>query len=220
MSSHQTLEAATQDRKLRLAKLKSLKRKQSDVAGTTLLAPDDDFQRPSVRHKSASSRSPSPDVTATHLSGRNYDSTARGPRLGYETNPSAGQQTLELQATELAAKTKAAAEEEEKADKPLDLFKLQPKKPNWDLKRDLQLRTEVLNVRTDNAIARIVRERVGNAQMEAKERAQLQNRKVGNDATGDGDAIGMEGGTLVEATREMEREQESERDAGAGENLV
>lgn len=147
-----------------------------------------------------------PDVTSTYLSGRNYDRETKGAKLGFETAPSEGKETLERKAAALALETKRQAEEEEKADKPLDLFKLQPKKPNWDLKRDLDRKLEILNVRTDNAIARMVRERIANQQKAAK-------AKVNGSTNGDddgGEAVGMEGSTLVEATNVREREDEEE----------
>jgi coiled-coil domain-containing protein 12 len=107
-------------------------------------------------------------------------------------------------ALELAQKEAAAKEEEEGKDAPIDLFKLQPKKPNWDLKRDLKERMQVLDVRTKNAIARLVRER-----LEAERK-----RKVGE--VGDGDhgedaALPLEGGELLEAVHVRERQEEEER---------
>lgn len=197
MSSHATLEAATQDRKARLAQLKSLKRKQApgdDTDGLSSLENQQDVTLPQESH------SPAPEVTKTYLSGRNYDAETRGPKLGFETAPAEGQITLESQARVIAEETKRQAEEEEKAEKPLDLFKLQPKKPNWDLKRDLGRKLEILNVRTDNAIARLVRERISKAQAEAKSKGQVT----------DGEVVGMDGTTLVEAMHQKEREEEED----------
>lgn len=195
MSNHATLSAATQDRKARLAQLKSLKRKQAPETEQDLVRGVEDHNVPTAQR----SRSPSPSVAKTYLSGRNYDAETRGPKLGFDSAPTAGQKTLEAQAEALAEATRLQAEEDEKADKPLDLFKLQPKKPNWDLKRDLDRKLEVLNVRTDNAIARLVRERIGKAQQEAKAK---------NGAGQDGEAVGMDGASLVEAMHVREREEE------------
>ncbi|KAF2771348.1 hypothetical protein EJ03DRAFT_240864, partial [Teratosphaeria nubilosa] len=161
MASTQALSAAAQDRKARLAQLKSLKRKQPDQEA------NDDSGAPAPKSPRNDSK---PDVTATYLSGRNYDAETKGAKLGFENAPSEGQITLEKKAALLAEETKRQ-QEEEQAEKPLDLFKLQPKKPNWDLKRDLDKKLEVLNVRTDNAIARLVRERIANQQKLAKEKA-------------------------------------------------
>ncbi|KAH9808851.1 pre-mRNA-splicing factor cwf18-like [Teratosphaeria destructans] len=193
MASTQALSAAAQDRKARLAQLKSLKRKQADQeAGDDSCAPTPKSPRNDLK----------PEVTATYLSGRNYDTETKGAKLGFENAPSEGQITLEKKAALLAGEIKRQHDEEEKADKPLDLFKLQPKKPNWDLKRDLDMKLEVLNVRTDNAIARLVRERIANQQKLAKE-------KAGAAANGgaDGEAVGMEGATLVEAANMRERKE-------------
>lgn len=210
---HTTLSAAADDRKARLAKLKSLKRKQPE---DEIVAPESDRQK----SPAAPSEAPAPDlqqreeqeqiekdVSRIHLSGRNYDAETKGPKLGFEAPPTLrpDEQTLEEQAAELEAEIKRKAEEEAKEDKGIDLFKLQPKKPNWDLKRELNKKLEVLNVRTDNAIARLVRERLQAKQGEA--------RKSGTAAT-DGEAVaaGIEGGELEEIVRLREREEaEDER---------
>ncbi|KAI0012246.1 cwf18 pre-mRNA splicing factor-domain-containing protein [Xylariaceae sp. FL0662B] len=194
-ASHTNLSAATDDRKARLARLKNLKRKQ----------PADEIVAPE------SERSASPpvetDVARLHLSGRNYDVEAKGPKLGFEAPPTLGVEgpTLEEQAAEVEEEIRRKAAEDEKDDKGIDLFKLQPKKPNWDLKRDLDKKLEILSVRTDNAVARLVRERIGNAQAAAKKTAQPV-------ANGDGseEAAGMEGVALVEGLRVREREEEEE----------
>ncbi|KAI0879136.1 cwf18 pre-mRNA splicing factor-domain-containing protein [Hypoxylon argillaceum] len=196
-ASHATLGIASDDRKARLAKLKSLKRKQ----------PADEVVA------SESERPASPpaefDITTRHLSGRNYDAETRGPKLGFEAPPTLGMAgpTLEEQAALVEEETRAKAAENAKEDQGIDLFKLQPKKPNWDLKRDLDKKLEVLNVRTDNAIARLVRERIANAQAAAK--------KIAQPVAADGDdgsveAAGMDGVALVEGLRVREREEEEE----------
>ncbi|KAI1156859.1 cwf18 pre-mRNA splicing factor-domain-containing protein [Nemania diffusa] len=196
-ASHATLGIASDDRKARLAKLKSLKRKQ----------PADEVVAPE------SERSASPpaevDIATRHLSGRNYDAETRGPKLGFEAPPTLGMAgpTLEEQAALVEEETRAKAAENAKEDQGIDLFKLQPKKPNWDLKRDLDKKLEVLNVRTDNAIARLVRERIANAQAAAK--------KIAQPVAADGDdgsveAAGMDGVALVEGLRVREREDEEE----------
>ena len=204
MASTQALSAAAQDRKARLAQLKSLKRKQPDESQEERT---DEPAAKSPRHRDQ------PDVpeftSNTYLSGRNYDPESKGPKLGFETAPSDGRDTLENKAAVLVAETRRQAEEEEKADKPLDLFKLQPKKPNWDLKRDLDRKLEVLNARTDNAIARLVRERITSQQKAAKARVAGGVNGSANgagDDGGEGEAVGMEGTTLVEATNVRERE--------------
>jgi coiled-coil domain-containing protein 12 len=196
-TTNASLRAAADERKTRLAKLKSLKRKQ----------PDDEVVPPE------STRSPSPppsnDVAKLHLSGRNYDPETKGPKLGFEAPPTLAldKPTLEQQAAEVEAEIRRKAEEDEKEDQGVDLFKLQPKKPNWDLKRDLEKKLEILNVRTENAIASLVRERIEGAQKAAKAR----NNGSGTSAASEGgEEMGMEGVALVEGLRVREREEEME----------
>ncbi|KAH7326051.1 cwf18 pre-mRNA splicing factor-domain-containing protein [Stachybotrys elegans] len=194
MSSQASLSAAADERKARLAKLKNLKRKQ----------PNDEVAAPE------SARSPSPpqepDVSRLHLSGRNYDPETRGPRLGFEAPPTLGLEkpTLEEQAAEVEAEVKQRAEEEAAEEKDIDLFKLQPKKPNWDLKRDLDKKLEILNVRTDNAIARLVRERITGAQKAAQKSTDVDASRI------EGAGAGVDGIALVEGLRVREREEEEE----------
>ncbi|KAI9673296.1 MAG: hypothetical protein M1829_004361 [Trizodia sp. TS-e1964] len=181
MSSHSLLEAHTADRKARLAQLKSLKRKQA-----------------SSHEEENDLPPPPPSAAELHLSGRNYSVETRGPKLGFEHAPTENETTLEDQAREIAQATAAQQRAEEAADRPIDLFKLQPKKPNWDLKRDLERRLAVLNVRTDNAIRRMVVQRVKGLQQGAR-------------AGEDGDALGMEGVSFVEGVHVREREEMEER---------
>lgn len=186
-STTSSLDAAATDRKARLAKLASLKRKQPD--------------------SSADSSEPTPpSVTTTYLSGRNYDPATKGPKLGFEMAPTEGQITLEDQAAAIALETSEATKAEEAADRPIDLFKLQPKKPNWDLKRDLNEKLKVLNVRTENAIARLVRERIEGAKKAAKEKmVQKDSDKAGET---EGEEVGIDGETLVQGVHIREREKQ------------
>jgi len=66
---------------------------------------------------------------------------------------------------------------------------------------------EVLDVRTGNAIARLVRERI---EAQRKKLGQLQEGQEKGKVIDDGEAVGLEGTTLVEATREREREDEED----------
>lgn len=195
-STHASLDAAATERKARLAKLASLKRKQPE--------PDADPSHDAPTNGDPSDQNPS--VATTFLSGRNYDPTTRGPKLGFESAPTEGLTTLEIQASSIAKATAEAAAEEEAADKPIDLFKLQPKKPNWDLKRDLNEKLKVLNVRTENAIARLVRERIEGARKAEKEKKNGAGSLNGEE----GEDVGMDGGTLVEGVHVREREEEEE----------
>jgi coiled-coil domain-containing protein 12 len=187
-----SLSAAVDERKARLSQLRNLKRKQ----------PADEVAPPE------STRSPSPpqepDVSKLHLSGRNYDPETRGPKLGFDAPPTLGLEkpTLEDQAAEVEAEIREKAAEDENDDKGIDLFKLQPKKPNWDLKRDLDKKMQILNTKTDNAIAKLVRDRIKAQELSNK------SKQLGNNE--DGEAIGVDGVALVEGLKVREREEEEE----------
>lgn len=204
-ATHTSLSAASDERKARLAKLKNLKRKQ----------PTDEIVAPE------STRSPSPpaepDVTRLHLSGRNYDPETKGPKLGFEAPPTLGvEKTLEQQAAEVEEQVRQKAEEEEQDDKGVDLFKLQPKKPNWDLKRDLDKKLEILNVRTENAIARLVRERIEGAQKAARIKAG-KSAALGDNSE---EEMGIDGIALVEGVRVQEREEEEDARRGREDEML
>ena len=152
-----SLDAAAAARKERLSQLKSLKRKQPSAA------PDTSEE---VADKAAASSTSPPNKDdgtkdVSHLlSGRNFDIEERAPKMGFVSQPSAGQETVEEIAANIAEETRKQRVEVEKEDKPLDLFNLQPKKPNWDLKRDVEKKMERLNQRTDIAIARLIKARL------------------------------------------------------------
>ncbi|RAR14767.1 cell cycle control protein cwf18 [Stemphylium lycopersici] len=211
MSSHEKLSAAANDRKSRLAQLKSLKRKQEQISD----APEATDSSPSAQLQTETSQAltrtedddEKPSIAATYLSGRNYDATTRNVKLGFDNLPiSDPTNTLEYKAEQLALETKAQQDAEKAEDKGLDLFKLQPKKPNWDLKRDLDQKMKGLQVQTDNAIAKLVRERV-----EAQKAIREKQPTDGSN----GEEVGMEGSELVEAMhlKEQEEERERKRDA-------
>jgi coiled-coil domain-containing protein 12 len=205
MSTHEKLSAAANDRKSRLAQLKSLKRKQEQISD----APEEAANSPSAQLQTETSQALTRteeaeelSVATTYLSGRNYDPTTRNVKLGFDNLPIADPtDTLEYKAQQLALETKAQQDAEKAEDKGLDLFKLQPKKPNWDLKRDLEQKMKGLNVQTENAIAKLVRERV-----EAQKR-----ERIGKGGEKEGEEVGMEGTELVEAMHLKEQEEERER---------
>jgi coiled-coil domain-containing protein 12 len=192
-----SLDAAAADRKAHLASLRSkfLKRKapasdeqdEHDEANSPRERTDDDKTEEA------------PDVTKLYLSGRNYDIETKGPKLGFDVAPNENVDTLEDRTETIIAETKAAQQKEATEDKPLDLFSLQPKKPNWDLKRDLEKRMKVLNSRTDNAIAKLVRERINGTKLKE------QKEQNGN-AGGESEATGIEGNSLVEGVHLREQE--------------
>ncbi|KAI8141576.1 cwf18 pre-mRNA splicing factor-domain-containing protein [Fennellomyces sp. T-0311] len=67
-------------------------------------------------------------------------------------------ETVESETKDYTKKALAAAAEQEKEE--VDLFNLAPKKPNWDLKRDVEKKLEKLDRRTQRAILEIIRERL------------------------------------------------------------
>ncbi|KAL8674475.1 MAG: hypothetical protein Q9168_001140 [Polycauliona sp. 1 TL-2023] len=190
-STHASLDAAATERKARLAKLKSLKRKQPDT-------PTEESTESISETRDDTATSASLPITSTYLSGRNYDPNTRGPRLGFEVAPTENAETLENRADRVERETREKEAKEEQEDKPIDLFRLQPKKPNWDLKRDVARKMEVLDRRTENAIARIVRERI-----------QGEKKKNGPESSNDdGQELGMKGVELVEGVHLREKEEE------------
>ncbi|KJZ79640.1 hypothetical protein HIM_01109 [Hirsutella minnesotensis 3608] len=196
-SSLNTLGAASEDRKARLAKLRGLKRKQ----------PLDENTEPEPEREQAPPQDDEADVSRQYLSGRNYDFETHGPKLGFEHMPNVGldKPTLEEQAAEVEAEVQKQAADEAQDDKGIDLLKLQPKKPNWDLKRTLDAKMEILNARTNNAITKMVRERISGSQRSA------QKSNSSDNALADGEAVGVEGLSLVEGLRVREQ-QERERE--------
>ena len=84
MPPSSTLEAAAQDRKARLAQLRSLKRKQPDPSTEEEL----DFGASKPEEENLEEK----DVTRKYLSGRNYDPETRGPKLGFDAAPIEGQE--------------------------------------------------------------------------------------------------------------------------------
>ncbi|KAL4930085.1 CCDC12/cwf18 family protein [Aspergillus undulatus] len=189
-SNHASLDAAATDRKARLAKLAALKRKQ----------PEPEAESEAAEQKEES-QNDTIDVKTKYLSGRNYDTQTGGAKLGFDQAPIDGQITIETQAEELAREVAEQTKKDEDADQPIDLFKLQPKKPNWDLKRDLDEKMKILNARTQNAIAKLVRQRIEDSQRAAKAK--------GAGANGDkqGEEVGIEGDMLVEGIHVREREE-------------
>lgn len=193
MSSIASLDAQSAARKERLAQLKSLKRKQP------LTDPP-----PSQEVTVTAGDSETPEKgTNVHLSGRNYDIESRAPKMGFVSAPSEGQETLEDAAKKIVETTKALQMEDEKNDKPIDLFNLQPKKPNWDLKRDADKKLEKLNQKTDIAIAKIIRARIEEARQ----------KRIGQSEGGD-ETEDVEG-NVASIVQEKEKERERERDTNA-----
>ncbi|KAI5837555.1 cwf18 pre-mRNA splicing factor-domain-containing protein [Morchella snyderi] len=203
MSSIASLDAAAAARKERLAKLNSLKRKQPTSTGTDTEIPD----TPASEALSKSS-SPSGVKDTSHLlSGRNYDIESRAPKMGFAQAPTEGVDTLEDLVEAIITKTKEQQLAEGKNDKAIDLFSLQPKKPNWDLKRDVDKKLEKLDMKTDVAIAKIIRARI-----EEAKKKKVENKEYGDEMDG---VEGNLGAMVMEREREAENEREA---AGEGDS--
>ena len=157
-----SLDAQGEERKKRLAQLKSLKRKQ-DVGGEHGAA----AAAVAIAHHGGEATDEISE-RGIRLSGRNFDAEERAPKMGFTHAPNEGQETVENRAMEIVDVVKAQQVEEEAAEKPIDLFNLQPKKPNWDLKRDVDKKLQRLKPRTKSAIAKLVQERI-NATKTGKE---------------------------------------------------
>lgn len=144
MSSGNTLESQAASRKERLAQLRSLKRK---AEGQSVEEQEDDKQRRQNEKEEV-------------FIGRNYDEKNRAPKVGFEEAPTEGQETVELVAEELEQDALNKLTSRSTAE--LELSSLQPKSVNWDLKRDLESKLSILDARTDNAIIRMVKDRLQN----------------------------------------------------------
>ncbi len=130
-----SLESQSQQRKERLARLKNLKRKDGG------------------------SESEEPNGGLSLLPGRNFDVTSRDAKFGYNENPSENMETVEKEALKLMEREREQREADAlKVD--LDLDSIQPKRVNWDLKRDAEDKLAILKKRTDVAISKLVRQRL------------------------------------------------------------
>ncbi|KAK9352634.1 mRNA splicing factor [Lipomyces doorenjongii] len=170
-----SLDSQVLSRKERLAQLRNLKRKREEErqedAGATRNRLHEDEQPGEVQDL-ATSLEDSEDarydeqVIASILPRRNYDPDTQAPRQGYFEPPTASNvPTVEEEAARIE---RAAAVEDEKLQEEqgiedeadLDSSELQPMPVNWDLKRQLTDKLEILQRQTDVALNRIVRERL------------------------------------------------------------
>ncbi|ORY83106.1 mRNA splicing factor [Protomyces lactucae-debilis] len=147
-----SLDENARKRKERLAQLQATKRKHSALEDTEAAAaviaegPDEaDDDEPALKLKVA----------------RNYDMETKLPKLGFLNagEMTGAADTVENRSKALIAEAEAAQEDGEE-DAPLDLEQLQPKKPDWDLKRDLEARMEPLRKKEQQVIDGLVRERI------------------------------------------------------------
>ncbi|GAA5968076.1 hypothetical protein JCM11641_003719 [Rhodosporidiobolus odoratus] len=130
-----SLQQAAEARKARLAALK--KRKTLHDSGAANTADDGDTDQGEV------------------FKFRNYDPATGGARKHARTDE---EDTVEKEVEGLAEGI-IAADEVLRAQE-LDLTNIQPKKPNWDLKRDLERKLSKLKPKTDLAISQLIRKRL------------------------------------------------------------
>jgi coiled-coil domain-containing protein 12 len=164
-----SLSAEAEKRKERLLALKKRKRGQTeDLEESTETpaspsneespTPQSDPAKPYLQFPNTSNPSSLP------VSGRNYDATTRTTKLGYTESPllklPEDFETVEEVAINLAIDAIQEGDKLAKDTGEIDLFSLQPKRPNWDLKRDVEKKLERLKPKTDAAIARLVRDRL------------------------------------------------------------
>ncbi|GAA5853731.1 hypothetical protein JCM9279_000289 [Rhodotorula babjevae] len=132
-----SLQQAADARKHKLAALK--KRKAAALTGHTDPADADDTN----------------DAEAEAFKFRNYDPDTGKARKHARTDEA---DTVEKQVEGLA--DQAIAQDELQRAQELDLTNIQPKKPNWDLKRDLDRKLSKLKPKTDLAISQLIRKRL------------------------------------------------------------
>ncbi len=146
-----SLDSNAAKRKERLALLKKRKRPENDDGIGALVS----AERSQELQKDAAE-------AESKMKFRNYDPETKMPKLGFLEPPVAkdSEETVEHRAKALAKEVAEEAKKSATAAQELDLFNLQPKKPNWDLKRDLEWRMEKLKTKQDAAVAKLVRERI------------------------------------------------------------
>lgn len=102
------------------------------------------------------------------LVGKNYDPETRAPRIGFDEPPTVRLQTgetVELVSQQLESATleklkSKGISSSDNGQQTLDLESLQPKRANWDLKRDIEPQLKLLEAHTQNAIVKMVRDRL------------------------------------------------------------
>ncbi|KAL7414587.1 cwf18 pre-mRNA splicing factor-domain-containing protein [Mrakia frigida] len=90
------------------------------------------------------------------LKQRNFDSDTRTAKKFSRSDLNG--ETIESQVEGLAERI--TAEDEARRTEELNLLNIAPKRPNWDLKRDLDRITQKLKPQTDEAIKSIIRKRL------------------------------------------------------------
>ena len=193
-----TLEAEAQRRKERLALLKKRKQPEAEVSGSTATdnaqAVAAAVQASKINHRNydpetQTLRRSTAITKATAEDKEEEESRRRDAEAEADTAPPQEEETVEFVSQAIALQAIEDAKNAATApDNQLDLFNLQPKKPNWDLKRDLEQKLDRLKPRMDAAVAQLLRERIA-----------ASNNAEESEETADGN--------LAQAVTQMEEEQ-------------
>ncbi|CAL1285099.1 unnamed protein product [Larinioides sclopetarius] len=111
---------------------------------------------------------------------RNYTPLDEDLRLNQLPKPKPESVESEVQEQLEAAKPEPLIEE-------VDLTTLAPRKPDWDLKRDVAKKLEILERRTQKAIAELIRERLKSNEDDLAEAVNIQAEMANKDVDSDED---------------------------------
>ncbi|XP_055937855.1 coiled-coil domain-containing protein 12-like [Argiope bruennichi] len=111
---------------------------------------------------------------------RNYTPLDEDLRLNQLPKPKPESVETEVQEQLEAAKPEPLIEE-------VDLTILAPRKPDWDLKRDVAKKLEILERRTQKAIAELIRERLKSSEDDLAEAVNIQAEMANKDVDSDED---------------------------------
>ncbi|TIC71403.1 hypothetical protein E3Q02_00207 [Wallemia mellicola] len=106
---------------------------------------------------------------------RNYDPTSREPKKSSD-------EIDNLDTVEYAVKGLAEsilAKDEELRNEELDVFNIAPKRPNWDLKREISKKMHLLNKADQLAINTLLRQRLSKPDSNGQELASATNKPTG-----------------------------------------
>ncbi|RDB21401.1 Coiled-coil domain-containing protein 12 [Hypsizygus marmoreus] len=92
------------------------------------------------------------------IKNRNFDPESRTLRKYDPKNDVIMEDTVEKDVAGLAEKI--IAEDEERRAQELDVFNIAPKRPNWDLKREMEKKLAKLERKTQEAIHTLIRQRL------------------------------------------------------------
>jgi len=109
-----------------------------------------------LRRKKAGEAEPAEETSGSILSARNFDPETRTLRRRNAVEQT--EDTVENAVDGLAERI--IAEDEERRAQDLDLFNIAPKRPNWDLKRDMEKKLAKLDRQTQQAIHTLIRQRL------------------------------------------------------------